>query len=473
MMHQGRRQNQGDYYPHHGYYQQPQPQYHNRHAGQYVQPQWYPPPYPIPGAYPPHYHTMPPQPQPQPQPPLQRGPLIVSSHPQPLPQVHDQQNPPVHRQSMPSSSIATPIQAAPSTPSVQSQPLESPATPTTSISASAYTPPPTSDPQPIAPVSTPSAATRRMPFYPELPWYSVPESPFPSRAPRRKRKARQATPTDSSLELPAKPDTEVGAFDTEHTTEEKAESQLSAVAGRAGLETPATPQAPSEVESTHAHALSSFSPSSDSNPTVSPTTTRISVRPVVPIVPVVKTPPSSQQLPPTTATEHQELPAGTPREITSSQVSQQAVVSSADSTRGSLSPPAIKPAPKSWADLVRSKLPAPASVQQPKSNGAAPEKAFGVSNAGSLAEVIRSFSVNSGAKLVFLKPRGLVNTGNMCYMNSVSLSNSFPNSLMLTRSRRFFKFWCFVCPVMISSTKSGNVLLTVSRARPPFWTRCE
>lgn len=50
-------------------------------------------------------------------------------------------------------------------------------------------------------------------------------------------------------------------------------------------------------------------------------------------------------------------------------------------------------------------------------NGFAPAKS------GSLADALSSYSVtesNEVAKIAFLEPRGLVNTGNMCYMNSVS-----------------------------------------------------
>ncbi|KAF2104747.1 cysteine proteinase, partial [Rhizodiscina lignyota] len=47
------------------------------------------------------------------------------------------------------------------------------------------------------------------------------------------------------------------------------------------------------------------------------------------------------------------------------------------------------------------------------SNGLVPGKA------ATLADAIRAYNVNSGSKLSFIEPRGLVNTGNMCYMNSI------------------------------------------------------
>ena len=91
---------------------------------------------------------------------------------------------------------------------------------------------------------------------------------------------------------------------------------------------------------------------------------------------------------------------------------------SEDATPKPLSPPA--PA-KSWADLVRSNgglVMAPAAVtpvQMP--NG------LMVPKSESLAEVLVEMNtapVEQLTKIALLQPRGLVNTGNMCYMNSVS-----------------------------------------------------
>lgn len=83
-----------------------------------------------------------------------------------------------------------------------------------------------------------------------------------------------------------------------------------------------------------------------------------------------------------------------------------------------------KAAPKSWADLVKAKV-TPASsnamilvdVSMPESNG------LYLAKPGSLADALRSYSAKSkDTKIAFIEPRGLVNTGNMCYMNSVCIS---------------------------------------------------
>jgi ubiquitin carboxyl-terminal hydrolase 10 len=92
---------------------------------------------------------------------------------------------------------------------------------------------------------------------------------------------------------------------------------------------------------------------------------------------------------------------------------------------------APKPAaPKSWAELLRAKN-APATAQPaPVPNGAvaAPNGPVVPKN-NTLADILASFSVDSGKKVSFIEPRGLVNTGNLCYMNSVCLDLSSPSVL--------------------------------------------
>lgn len=95
--------------------------------------------------------------------------------------------------------------------------------------------------------------------------------------------------------------------------------------------------------------------------------------------------------------------------------------------------PAVKAPPSSWANLF-AKSSARAPVNGSGANGVNgvngdsadaannfPGSAFSQSNVNSLAEAIQSYAVENNGKLDFLEPRGLINTGNMCYMNSVSL----------------------------------------------------
>lgn len=89
-----------------------------------------------------------------------------------------------------------------------------------------------------------------------------------------------------------------------------------------------------------------------------------------------------------------------------------------------LSSPPVKAAPKSWADLVRTMgQNSTAKTAQATFDSAPKTDTFVPGKAGSLADALSSYSVkdsNENAKIAFLEPRGLVNTGNMCYMNSVS-----------------------------------------------------
>ena len=105
-----------------------------------------------------------------------------------------------------------------------------------------------------------------------------------------------------------------------------------------------------------------------------------------------------------------------------------------DETQAKNDEAATRTVPKSWADLVRSKASAAAisttsqeSTQNNSSNG------YGAKSS-SLAEALNSFSVKQSKeshKIAFLEPRGLVNTGNMCYMNSVSLlAHNYISSLL-------------------------------------------
>lgn len=83
--------------------------------------------------------------------------------------------------------------------------------------------------------------------------------------------------------------------------------------------------------------------------------------------------------------------------------------------------------PKLWTGLFNGGAPAhtPASVE----SGHASATGFAKTNAESVAEALRSYSPSSSdSRVAFLKPRGLINTGNMCYMNSVSLYYIFRSS---------------------------------------------
>lgn len=165
-----------------------------------------------------------------------------------------------------------------------------------------------------------------------------------------------------------------------------------------------------------------------------PTPTRQprSSRPVVPVVPAVPILPlspkasrqqrdsvsvvsSTSQTPQLESSFEQARRSSTTSVPATSEISP---IASAETTK-SASPPAP---PKSWADLVRSKTASkPANTVATTSqiaNGLGPAKNE------TLSDVLNTMDVtatHSAAKIAFLKPRGLVNTGNMCYMNSVCM----------------------------------------------------
>ncbi|GME64305.1 Peptidase C19 ubiquitin carboxyl-terminal hydrolase 2 [Neofusicoccum parvum] len=93
-------------------------------------------------------------------------------------------------------------------------------------------------------------------------------------------------------------------------------------------------------------------------------------------------------------------------------------------TATAASPPP-KTAPKSWADLVRTKNAAAAAAAAATATPAASSQSvsavngFAAAKSDSMVDVLRTYDANAANKVAFLEPRGLVNTGNMCYMNSI------------------------------------------------------
>lgn len=102
--------------------------------------------------------------------------------------------------------------------------------------------------------------------------------------------------------------------------------------------------------------------------------------------------------------------------------------------------PASAPSgPKSWANLFKGATQA-VRLDTGAAGSSTTGAGFAKSNNESLADALVSFNANiHSGKISFLEPRGLVNTGNMCYMNSVSIELLYTNHYFLTRAR-YFKF---------------------------------
>ncbi|KNG87719.1 ubiquitin hydrolase [Aspergillus nomiae NRRL 13137] len=377
----------------------------------------------LPPAYTQQYpHWYPPYPQMQPHPrPFQPpyAPMYVSTYP-PQPAMAPAPVPPpslpMHaRTSTPlQSTMSPPVGPAPAP---INMPMQSPAMlpihPTTS--------PIMSSPSTSAPEKAPRVSTPVKPFRAPLPWLSVPDRPFPARVPHRRRKTR-ALQSSVSVELPAKDTQQDGHDETQGVTK--------------GVEphtqSPSEPQTPTlSVAPSVANSTQPTTPSSAVQPSVRPQSQSKGSKPTVPVVPVVPVVPgpgaprqgtkddssrSSETRKPSGAIAN--VASGTAENISTERPMEQI---EDPTSEGSPRPPSpARTAPKSWADLVRAKnqskgagvTGAPSTV----SNGMVKQKSE------SLADVL----VNMGDdvsqysdKTAFLEPRGLVNTGNMCYMNSV------------------------------------------------------
>jgi ubiquitin carboxyl-terminal hydrolase 10 len=348
--------------------------------------------------------------------------VVVSSHPHmpPVNRAMGQTPPIVHSHTPPVQRMHTP-QPAPSTPSAHSQTHMSISTPPTNNTVD--TPPPVVEAKPAqAAPPTPVQPTTFKPFYPPLPWLSVP-GPFPPRAAgRRRRRKAPVAAEEEGLALPSREQagedeptqTTEEAEDGERTpTEEPAESLAStaAVPSDAEVDTPSTSHPPSEADTAHVTTPSAQPPPAQPSVTVTKHA-RTATIPAIPLIPIKATKPPSA-----TST-------------TQKSVSQQAPAKNGEEEAGAEAeeiPKASPPKPaafKSWAELLRAKnAPAPAQpVAAPVSNNVVASSGPAVPRSNTLADVLASFSVESEKKVSFIEPRGLVNTGNLCYMNSVRLT---------------------------------------------------
>jgi ubiquitin carboxyl-terminal hydrolase 10 len=172
-----------------------------------------------------------------------------------------------------------------------------------------------------------------------------------------------------------------------------------------------TPTTPSSVQTTSHLPPTSTTPGSAKAPP------RAIALPVIPALPKTLSKPS-----PTISETKQESfketaiesKAEVPSEVTAS-------AEKAEVEEAKQAPVAAGP-PKSWANLFKGSVQTGArSEGVHSSSSTAITTGFAKTNAESLSDALFSFSASAkDAKIAFLEPRGLVNTGNMCYMNSVS-----------------------------------------------------
>ena len=277
----------------------------------------------------------------------------------------------------------------------------------------------------------------------QLPWISSDDQSFPKRAARRKRKIARSLLATEPIVFPREQPADVPTAPDEHPhTMQEAMSITQDDLPQDSISTPtqsATPlasEAPSDAPSdagstqptTPSSAVASFDEKTQRTPT-QPKAHRAtkSVVPAVPILPqnsnAAKRPHRDSLVSTTSKTSGLSVAVAEHRD-SATPASPMAEVAASDLTSAPEAPVVSAAAPpKSWADLVRTKAAASAqnqaTVQLP--NGA------GSGKTETLSDVLNDMSITEHepvAKITFLEPRGLVNTGNMCYMNSVRLTDS-------------------------------------------------
>lgn len=204
--------------------------------------------------------------------------------------------------------------------------------------------------------------------------------------------------------------------------EEPEQSETSTVAAHSEQETPATSQAPSEADLAQASTPPVQTPTS-TKATQAPSHARKDTRTAVPIVPAIPNIPVAKAKS-VASPQAEKTPEPAAFETSTADVVEQPAAATASSEAqqedAATSPPP-KVTPKSWADLVRIKSSSAASAAAAV-NGLTLPNGTTPSRANSLADALRQYNVENVERIPFLEPRGLVNTGNMCYMNSVSPS---------------------------------------------------
>lgn len=189
-------------------------------------------------------------------------------------------------------------------------------------------------------------------------------------------------------------------------------------------QTPTTSQAPSESDSTHPTTPSSTAPIQSATRSRDQAQTPKQPVPLVPVVPILPEGPNTPKQQVATGQAPQDTKIS---QTTGDGESKGDVEESTAVDQPTNASPA---APKSWADLVRSKNARDTNIVP---TAAVESGDLQAHRNESLSDVLTGLGSNVdqyGEKIAFLEPRGLVNTGNMCYMNSVSLTLGYTQRLV-------------------------------------------
>ncbi|KAM5352596.1 hypothetical protein ACJ41O_005318 [Fusarium nematophilum] len=346
----------------------------------------------------------------------------------------------------PTAQAPAPPHTPSSTHSSQMIPPPTPPTPQTTEPPPPVVPTPEPKVEPVV-VVVPEA---KEPFHPPLPWLSRPNEEFPARTTKFRRRRRLLTADSQAVSLPTERP-EAVAEQAEQTVIAESASKASSVAAQtpttsaAPSETAATPRLPVEEPSPAVPASTNPQQRSRTNTTTSVTSTATS-RPATrsAAVPAPALPSLPRSSPKEAKPSRAEKPTNgdvttetASQDVTSTDAVAKPAEPESDAAEPVVSPP-VKLPPSSWANLFAK----PASGSSGRAGGAngavssgtavnghgadgvigAPNgsaSGFSKANANSVAEAIQSFQVGLADHLSFLEPRGLINTGNMCYMNSV------------------------------------------------------
>ncbi|KAK6527864.1 hypothetical protein TWF281_009132 [Arthrobotrys megalospora] len=423
----------------------PPPPHHHHHAHQHQHQPSYPPPHP---QHVLQYSQHPPPPHPSSQAPDYRPPhfhqpnrpLIVSTptsyiHQYPPMIPHHMPNAfyrPSHLQPnvppyYPSQEIHQPPPDIPSPASlpqepVVSNPASSPAQSTEAIEEPTemkYETPITSSSSVSHSPMVPSVVPLRAGDYlkpMQFPWYSAPGQPFPLRKPKvLKIKSPPDTVSRKTATSPPN-DISTGPGASDHVLGNGVSNTTGTIDNSTLELEPSEQTLPIELESTTAsHSVAKIAKSANHPaPAI----------PFVPFIPAIHKPRKSADTTTVTSTDLDRT--------SESGVEAEKLDVCTDETQAATDsqPPPPPPPPKSWADLVRSKSTTTSTVPNPL----APPSQNGTSvitgsiadaQTRTLAEVLQSFAIpqskisTSGWIVPLIEPRGLINTGNMCFMNSI------------------------------------------------------
>lgn len=229
----------------------------------------------------------------------------------------------------------------------------------------------------------------------------------------------------SEQQLPIREAAAAATTESQAPSAEDASSETSTIAAPSEPETPATSQAPSESDfaqvSTPATPaqITTISP----KPALPQQHARNGTRTAIAVPNIPGLPRAKDASPPSTASQGgAQKSESVKSEVKIADAAAGGSTAPVDTVTAEAMAPADeapKPAakPKSWADLV--KVNSKPKTAAGGTNGQAFTNGIQLPKTAPLADALRQYSVQSDAKLAFLEPRGLVNTGNMCYMNSV------------------------------------------------------